>query len=356
MFDKKISTSISEREKIEHNDLDILGENRKHSMSIVAILLSTFNGEKFIEEQLISICSQDFHDWTLYVRDDCSSDETLTILKRYSKADNRIIIIEDKNLVNLGPCRSYMLLLEHSYNCGSHKIFSFCDQDDVWEKNKLSEFISAYDLLSGKEKKLPLGVYSGFILIDSNSNIIKMESNSLPIPNDVYDSRNFGNQMFSNFFFGFALAINREAARIAIQRCYNLAMHDWWVVIVILAFGGKILMVDKALTRYRQHPLNVIGYVNKSALHILKFAIKRIRRKISYWPLINNQLSLVIELLNETGFMKPEMLLRYEALCRTSPFTFSRLAAIIKMRSVFSFCVIDIFNVILLFSSKLSLF
>lgn len=325
-------------------------------MTSVAILLSTFNGGKFIEDQLRSICSQDFHDWTLYVRDDCSSDETLTILNRYSKADNRIVIFQDNKPVNLGSCRSYMLLLEYCYNCGSHRFFSFCDQDDIWEQNKLSEMISVYDLLSGKEKKLPLGVYSSFILIDSNSNIMKVASNSLSIPNDIYDSRNFGNLMFSNFFYGFALAINREAARIAIQRCNNLAMHDWWVVIVILAFGGKILMVDKALTRYRQHPLNIIGYSNKGVSHILKSVIKRIRRKISYWPLINNQLSAVIELLNETGSMKPEMLLRYEALCRTSPFTFSRLAAIIKMRSVFSFCVIDIFNVILLFSSKLSLF
>ena len=102
----------------------------------IAILMATYNGEKYLKEQIDSIMNQTNHDWTLYIQDDGSKDKTLDIIKSYS--DERIVWV-DNGLTRQGCCMNFMSLLnkvESSY-------YMFCDQDDVWlpEKVQISIYI-----------------------------------------------------------------------------------------------------------------------------------------------------------------------------------------------------------------------
>ena len=101
------------------------------------ILLSTYNGGAYLRKQLDSVLSQSVADFTLLIRDDGSSDDTLNILNTYS--DPRIRILTGENL---GPAGSFFALLEEARIMGAEHIF-FCDQDDIWMPHKLEKLLSA---------------------------------------------------------------------------------------------------------------------------------------------------------------------------------------------------------------------
>ena len=101
--------------------------------SQVDILLATYNGERFLDEQMHSLLSQSYTEWHLIIRDDGSTDNTLAIIQRYKKQyPNKITILED-NLANLGACRNFGRILEQS----DADYAMFCDQDDVWLPKKI---------------------------------------------------------------------------------------------------------------------------------------------------------------------------------------------------------------------------
>lgn len=99
----------------------------------VAILMATYNGDKYIEEQIQSIINQTYKNWQLFIRDDGSSDETLKIIKNFTNIDHRIHKITD-NLGNLGPCLNFNELIKTHLE---YKYIMFADQDDVWLENKI---------------------------------------------------------------------------------------------------------------------------------------------------------------------------------------------------------------------------
>ena len=115
-------------------------ENKK-----IDILMATYNGEKYLSEQIESIISQTYTEWNLLVRDDGSSDNTCVILTEYEKKDSRIKVIKD-NKGNLGIVKNFEELL---YNSNSEFIM-FTDQDDVWKKDKIEimmRYIDDSDLI-----------------------------------------------------------------------------------------------------------------------------------------------------------------------------------------------------------------
>lgn len=98
----------------------------------VDILMATYNGEKYLRNQLLSLQQQTYEDWTLWVRDDGSTDDTPFILRKFAESDSRIIIVEEDAGQRLGPGRNFLGLTK--YSTADYVIF--CDQDDIWfEKN-----------------------------------------------------------------------------------------------------------------------------------------------------------------------------------------------------------------------------
>ena len=102
----------------------------------VEILMATYNGEKYLSEQIGSIISQSYENWRLLIRDDNSKDNTVSIIEKYEKEDNRIRLLRDRK-GNLGFIKNFEELLVQS----QEDFIMFCDQDDYWEKDKIKNYI-----------------------------------------------------------------------------------------------------------------------------------------------------------------------------------------------------------------------
>ena len=99
----------------------------------VAILMSTYNGEKYLEEQVKSIISQDYTDWHLYIRDDGSTDNTVNLIKKIARDNEKITFLNENKPKNLGVTGSFMDLLANT----KAQYYMFSDQDDYWLPDKI---------------------------------------------------------------------------------------------------------------------------------------------------------------------------------------------------------------------------
>lgn len=213
----------------------------------VAILMSTFNGERFIEEQINSIRNQTFKDWTLYIRDDGSTDETISIINRFEKKDNRIRLISD-NMKRLRPMKSFLTLLKEV----EADFYFFCDQDDFWKRNKLKVMINQ---ILNQDNRKPNLVYCNLQCVDSSLNPIDNKFNSL-----VGTVTGFS-RCITNDMPGCVMLINKVLRNLTVKYTTNykeIMMHDWWIAL-IAQFCGKIIFLNDRLILYRQHGDNAVG-------------------------------------------------------------------------------------------------
>lgn len=221
--------------------------NTKNKVN-VAILMATFNGERFIEEQINSICNQTFRDWTLYIRDDGSTDETISIINHFEKKDNRIHLISD-NMKRLRPMRSFLTLLKEV----EADFYFFCDQDDFWEKKKLELMMSQ---ILNQDNRKPNLVYCNLQCVDSSLNPIANKFNSL-----VGTVTNYS-RCITNDMPGCVMLINKALRDLTVKYTTNnyegIMMHDWWIAL-IAQFCGEITFLNDRLVLYRQHGDNTIG-------------------------------------------------------------------------------------------------
>lgn len=225
-------------------------------ISTALILMSTYNGEKFLAAQIDSIISQTFERWVLIIRDDGSTDGTVEIIKKYCQTDPRILFLKD-DLGNLNILKSFSVLMQKASTREEDFIF-FCDQDDVWLSNKLALQVS---LLRNLENKYgpdnPILVHSDLRVVDNNLN--EIHSSYLGFEkikrNTVFPLKTL---LINNFVTGCTLGMNRKLLKISTPIPDNAFMHDWWCALCA-ATAGKIGFIDEATLLYRQHRQNSIG-------------------------------------------------------------------------------------------------
>lgn len=226
-------------------------------MNKIQVLLSSYNGEKYIEEQIKSILKQEGDiQVSILIRDDGSTDNTIKILEKLINENNNIEIYKGENI---GPARSFMDLL---YKSGDYDYYAFADQDDVWMPNKL---ISAVNKLKGMEERPSLYI-SALEIVDEKLNTIEIKK--------VSGNLSFEGQMIKNLATGCTQVFNKKLCDIIKQ--YNptyLIMHDSWITRVCYAIGGNVIVDDNAYIKYRQHSNNVLGY-NDEGLQKLKRQFK----------------------------------------------------------------------------------
>ena len=212
-------------------------------MEQINVLVSTYNGEKYIEEQLKSIDCQTYSNVHVYVRDDGSTDHTVELVNRYIRENE----LSDKYTVatgeNIGFSKSFHLLMQMA---DSGEYWAFCDQDDVWYPNKLS---NAVKWMQTQKNDIPL-LYQSKIAI-GNSDL----SEIVPYKYENYNY-NFQKAFTSNIFFGFAMVINRELYDRLIRADFDqIKYHDWFAAIIVSAFG-KYVFSEEIEAVHRQHENN----------------------------------------------------------------------------------------------------
>ena len=222
----------------------------------VNILLSTYNGEKYLEAQLKSIFSQTYSNFVLYIRDDGSSDMTNQVLYKFmaSHADykEKTVIISNPSQENLGYMGAFWHLLDH---CSDADYYAFCDQDDIWFPEKIERGIS---FLEREKKESPLLYFSNYTYCDENLQPIhSAPSIKLPIT--------FQDVLFYTPAFGFSIIINNKLRQIALQTTNRLHIpHDGWVQKIAAAFG-KIVYDNECTAFYRRHH-QAVTFSNSSLL------------------------------------------------------------------------------------------
>ena len=218
-------------------------ENKK-----IDILMATYNGEKYLAEQLDSIINQTYHNWNLLIRDDNSTDRTLEIIQDYQKKDNRIKLLKD-NKGNLGIVKNFEELLKNSES----EFIMFSDQDDIWIENKLDMYLKMIEKIKNKG----FMIHSDAILFDKNkSNILK----------DTFISKKAINRGLENVFFnyfvqGATILISKEIKNFILPFPKEVYLHDRYIHLISELFFERIF-VNKALIYYRQHGDNQIGAKN----------------------------------------------------------------------------------------------
>jgi len=216
----------------------------------VDILLSTYNGEKYIKDQLDSIFDQSYNNIRVIVRDDGSKDRTLEIVKAYD-----VEILESSE--NVGAKMSFAMLLEYALNSSNSRYFMFADQDDVWNRDKVQKsIVKIQEVESLQEKPQGILVHSDLQVVDQNLRVVDHSfwhySRIDPYKNAL------SRLIIQNTVTGCTMLINRELANLALPIAHKAIMHDWWIALVAAQFG-KIVVLEEPTLAYRQHSSNDIG-------------------------------------------------------------------------------------------------
>ena len=186
----------------------------------VIVLLSAYNGARYIARQIESIRAQSFRDWKLLIRDDCSADDTVEIVRRFCATDPRISLIEDSTS-NIGPWASFGRLLSQAYDEGAEYTF-LSDQDDVWLEDKMEQQLS---LLRAAASKRPLLVHSDLILVDEN--LQRLHASFSEFQRTSYDNADpLGTLLIHNAVVGCTIAMNRPLLELALPLPPH-TLHDW---------------------------------------------------------------------------------------------------------------------------------
>lgn len=221
-------------------------------MGKIDILLSTFNGEKYIRELLDSLIKQTFCDWRLLIRDDGSTDNTVKIVYEYARNyPDKIVFAEDEDK-NIGVCQSFARLLEQS----DSEYAMFCDQDDVWLDNKIEITFNKMKEIESKNKDIPVLIHTDLRVVDAGLSIV---SNSMWRFQKLDPRRKSLNYLIvQNNVTGCTTMINKKLKEIALPLPKEAIVHDWWVALSASAFG-EIGYIDRPTILYRQHGKNDIG-------------------------------------------------------------------------------------------------
>lgn len=220
---------------------------------MIDILMSTFNGERYLGEQVRSILGQSFSEFRLVIRDDGSSDDTLALIEEFSREDERVTLLSDGE-GNLGLRRSFMRLLEAS----EAEYFMFADQDDVWLPEKIERSIAAMKKLEGSsDQDTPLLVFTDLrVTNDRLETIDESLWHYQRLRPEI--SQDWKRLLAQNVVTGCTVLANRAAARASLPFVLPEMMHDHWVA-VNAARHGKIGYISEPTVLYRQHSANAEG-------------------------------------------------------------------------------------------------
>lgn len=214
--------------------------------------MSTYNGEKYLEEQLNSLYAQIDVDLDILVRDDGSSDKTLDILEKYKSLKGLKYYTGD----NLKPAKSFLDLINKAEK---YDYYAFCDQDDYWLPDKLS---SATSILRKFDVNKPALYFSNTTIVDNELKILS-DSNQNPnlnFPSSLYKYVAYGcTEVFNYKLVDYLKKYNNK----------NVKSHDNWIYKVCLALDGNVYFDKKSYILYRQHEQNFIG-INNGKIKTIK--------------------------------------------------------------------------------------
>ncbi len=215
----------------------------------VALLLSTYNGERYLSEQLASFATQTYANWRVYWRDDGSTDRTTDVMADFNAGPGAARVVVCSEGRRLGATGSFLWLLRTALQ-QPEAYFAFADQDDLWLPEKLAHGVTALRVLPDGQPAL---YFCARALADAD--LVRV--GQVLAPNRP---PGFPAALTQNLAPGCCMLLNRAAAElIAASDVPEGTWHDWWSYLVVSASGGTVIAGDTPDILYRQHGLNLIG-------------------------------------------------------------------------------------------------
>lgn len=221
-------------------------------MALVSIALATYNGEKFIVEQMKSILHQSFQDFEIVIHDDCSTDGTYDLLRQFAKKDNRIILKKNKD--NLGFSENFKTIVD---DCTGEYI-AFSDQDDIWETKHLEILLA---IIGNKD----VACGNALLVNQDNHSLGFTMKEVVGIHKEIESDRICWRLFFDNFVQGSAMLVRRELCKKYLPVPDIVKFHDYWLAIVASLNNG-VVYTSKIVLRYRQHGNNITNNRKNSIL------------------------------------------------------------------------------------------
>lgn len=221
---------------------------------MIDIIMASYNGSKFIKEQIDSVLTQSYKEWKLHIFDDMSTDSTCSIIQEY------VARFPDKIFLHTSDTKKYST---HNFLSGLELLkndaeyYMFCDQDDVWLNDKIEitlKFIKKYEKRWGT--KMPLYVSTDALLV--NEELEYLSKSCLKTDKLKASKTDLPHMLMENKCLGCTSMFNKALAQIIYCGCTSARYHDWWCALTASAFGHvRILRVPTIL--YRQHTDNQVG-------------------------------------------------------------------------------------------------
>lgn len=215
----------------------------------VSIALATYNGEKYLREQIDSFFSQTYENLEIIVSDDCSTDSTLDILKEYKKSHKLKYSVNKKNL-------GFVKNFEKAVSMCKGEYIALADQDDIWMPQKIEKLVNHigdYSLACSDSE-----------LIDENGNVFS-HSFQRYSNNYIADEKQFEVLVFRNFVVGCTSLLKKDFIDKVLPIPDGVHHHDWWFALTASIMNG-IKYIDEPLIRYRQHSENDTGVTRKNTI------------------------------------------------------------------------------------------
>jgi len=240
------------------------------------VLMCTYNGARYLPQQLDSLAAQSHVRWSLWVSDDGSSDATREILETFARTRagrNEVRIVEGPRQ---GAARNFLSLLAHrDLPLGPDVHVALSDQDDIWFPDKLAwaleRLTAAADRAEGGPRP-PLVYGAQSLRIDERGRRI-----GRPLPGTRVQP--LATSLVQNGVSGHTLTLNPEAlALVRRAGAVDVAFHDWWISLLVQAAGGGTLLDERLVAFYRQHGTNAIGAPQGLAAQIRRGRLMLSRR------------------------------------------------------------------------------
>jgi glycosyltransferase involved in cell wall biosynthesis len=223
---------------------------QKENQPNICILMCTYNGEKFLADQLDSIKHQSYQHWRLIISDDGSTDNTLAIAKQY-QAKWGSQQLEIKQGPQKGFCHNFL-----SIACDTAiqaDLYAFSDQDDVWLPEKLANAVTYYNAIAQSEPDLPRVYGTRTKIVDEHLKVIGL-SPLFTLP------RSFRNALVQSIAGGNTMVFNQQSkALLEKSGIQEIVSHDWWLYQLVKGAGGIVFYDAEPSLLYRQHADALIG-------------------------------------------------------------------------------------------------
>lgn len=268
---------------------------------MVDILLATYNGEKYLEVQLQSLTEQTYSHWHLYVRDDGSRDNTVSILKHFCQEHPEKVTLLQDNVGNVGPAENFSLLMQASKS----DYILFCDQDDQWLPAKIDITLQKMKELEAGQTATPCFVFTDLSMADADLNIIApslwKKDNLNP------NATKLGNLLMQNVPYGCAMMVNKSLLTLGTPIDKQALLQDHWLVLLAAA-TGKIDYVRQSTILHRVHGSNASRGNNPLKKDVEQtFSAKVSNKNLkTYFSKLQQQASAVKQRLDERGCLNNE--------------------------------------------------